>query len=187
WRELGSQVTCDNRITPSEVEKLLSKLRSYPNIQTDKRIINLRNAAMLSIADGRITEEESDDICTWITHLVGDSASDTGIATFGNVGVIEGALEDHNEIIFDQRMFVLTGKFTLGPRKAVQVMICDRGGEFKNTVCRKTDYLCVATEASRDWRHSHEGNKIIKAIELREKGRIPNLVHEGTLAQAFSR
>lgn len=90
-------IACDNRITPSEVEKLLSKLHSYPDIQTDKRIVSLKDAALLSIADGRITEEESYDICTWITHLVGDSASDTGIATFGNVGVIEGALEDHSE------------------------------------------------------------------------------------------
>ncbi len=180
-------IACDNRITPGEVAKLLSKLGSYPRIQTDKRIVNLRNAALRSIADGRITPEESDDICTWITHLVGDSATDTGIATFGNVGVLEGALEDHNDIVFDRRMFVLTGKFTLGPRKAIQGMISDRGGEFKSSVCRNTNYLCVAAEASRDWRHSHEGTKIIRAMELRDEGPGPHLVHEGTLAQALSR
>lgn len=180
-------IACDNRITPGEVEKLLSKLGSYPRIQADKRIINLRNAALRSIADGRITSEESDDICSWITLLVGDSATDTGIATFGNVGVLEGALENHNDIVFDRRMFVLTGKFTLGPRKAIQGMISDRGGEFKSSVCRNTNYLCVAAEASRDWRHSHEGTKIIRAMELRDEGRGPNLVHEGTLAQALSR
>ena len=180
-------IACDNRITLEEVQRLLLKLDSYPRIQADKRVSNLRNAAQRSIADGRITPEESDDICTWITHLVGDSATDTGIATFGNVGVLEGALADHNDIVFDQRMFVLTGKFTLGPRKAIQGMISDRGGEFKSTVCRNTNYLCVAAEASRDWRHSHEGLKIIRAIELRNEGRGPHLVHEGTLAQAFSR
>ncbi|MFN7011868.1 MAG: hypothetical protein ACK4PN_17765 [Allorhizobium sp.] len=179
-------IACDNRITPKEVEKLLSKLSSYPRIQTDKRMVNLRNAALRSIADGRITPEESDDICTWITHLVGDSATDTGIATFGNIGVLEGALEDHKDIIFDRRMFVLTGKFTLGPRKAIQGMISDRGGEFKSSVCRNTNYLCVAAEASRDWRHSHEGTKIIRAMELRDEGCGPDLVHEGTLAKALS-
>ncbi|MGN7802497.1 hypothetical protein ACTJKE_07150 [Ensifer sp. 22521] len=180
-------IACDNRITAEEVEKLLSKLGSYPRIQTDQRVINLRNAAQRSIADGRITHEESDDICSWITHLVGDSATDTGIATFGNVGVLDGALADHNVLIFDQRMFVLTGKFTLGPRKAIQGMIADRGGEFKSSVCRNTHYLCVAAEASRDWRHSHEGLKIMRAMELRAEGRGPHLVHEGILAQALSR
>lgn len=180
-------IACDNRITPEEVETLLSALSRYSRIQSDGRVINLRNAAYRSIADGRITPDESDDICSWIAHLVGDSATDTGIATFGNVGVIEGALENHNDVVFDGRMFVLTGKFTLGPRKVVQGMISDRGGEFKNSVCRNTDYLCVATEASRDWRHSHEGLKIIRAMELRREGRGPNLVHEGTLAKAFNR
>jgi NAD-dependent DNA ligase len=165
----------------------LGRLDTYPRIQTDQRVINLRNAARRSIADGRITADESDDICTWITHLVGDSASDTGIATFGNVGVIDGALEDHNEVVFGSRMFVLTGKFTLGPRKAVQGMISDRGGDSKSTVCRNTHYLCVATEASRDWKHSHEGLKIIRAIALRNEGRGPHLVHEGTLAPALAR
>lgn len=180
-------IACDNRITPEEVERLLSRLDGYPRIQTDMRVKNLRNAARRSIADGRITPEESEDICAWITHLVGDSATDTGIATFGNVGILEGALEDPDDVIFDGRMFVLTGKFILGPRKAIQGMISDRGGQFKNSVCRNTDYLCVAVEASRDWRHSHEGLKIIRAMELRSEGCGPSLVHEGTLAQALYR
>ncbi|ACP24376.1 superfamily I DNA and RNA helicases and helicasesubunits-like protein [Sinorhizobium fredii NGR234] len=180
-------IACDNRICLEEIESLLTKLESYPRVQGDRRVLNLKAAAQRSIADGRITAEESDDICTWITHLVGDSATDTGIATFGNVGVLEGALEDHNDIVFDQRMFVLTGKFTLGPRKAIHGMIADRGGDFKSSVCRNTNYLCVAAEASRDWRHSHEGLKIMKAIELRAEGRGPELVHEGILTRALSR
>lgn len=109
-------IACDNRICLEEVESLLTKLESYPRVQGDQRVLNLKAAARRSIADGRITPEESDDICTWITHLVGDSATDTGIATFGNVGVLEGALENHNDIVFERRMFVLTGKFILCPR-----------------------------------------------------------------------
>jgi NAD-dependent DNA ligase len=82
-------------------------------------------------------------------------------------------------------MFVLTGKFVIGPRKVISGMINDLGGEWKNTVCGKTNYLVVAAEASRDWKHSHEGIKIIKAMELREKGGRPDLVHEPMLAQAL--
>jgi NAD-dependent DNA ligase len=179
-------IACDNRITAEEVEKLLSKLEACFLIQEDVRVRNLQNAAERSIADGRITPEESDDICKWITHLVGDSATDTGIATFGNVGVLEDALDDHSAIVFDQRMFVLTGRFTLGPRKAIQSMIAERGGAFKKAVCRHTDYLCVAAEASRDWKHSHEGLKIRRAMELRSQGRGPALVNEGVLTQALT-
>lgn len=179
-------IACDNQITPAEVEQMLAKLDSYPSLSTDTRIKNLRRSALLAIADGRITPEESEDICAWITHLVGESAADTGIATFGNVGVIDGAIENFQDVLFDRKMFVLTGKFSLGPRKSITTMIAERGGASKNTVCAATHYLCVAAEASRDWRTSHAGTKIIRAMELRANGQGPNLVQEPTLARALS-
>ncbi|ERP97786.1 hypothetical protein Q669_21510 [Labrenzia sp. C1B10] len=179
-------IACDNQITLEEVETLIRRLDSYPRVQQDSRIRNLRLSAQRAIADGRITQEESDDICDWITHLVGDSAFDTGLPTFGNTGVLHGALDDFRKITFDGQMFVLTGKFTLGPRKAVSGMIEERGGLTKKAVCKNTSYLAVAAEASRDWRQSHEGLKIMRAIELRDAGHGPELVHEYTLTQALT-
>lgn len=178
-------IACDNSITPKEVEKLLSRLDSSVILREDSRVSSLGYAATKSIQDGRITPEESEDICGWITRLVGDSATDTGLPTFGNVGVIDGALEDPSQFIIPSHMFVLTGKFAIGPRKVLAGMISERGGEWKNTVCSQTDYLVVAAEASRDWKHSHEGTKIIRAMELREKGGRPDLVQEPMLAQAL--
>ncbi len=95
-------IACDNSITPLEVEALLAKIDGCSRLKTDRRIINLRDTACRSIADGQITPEEAEDICGWITRIVGDSASDTGIATFGNVPVFEGVLQDHADIIFQR-------------------------------------------------------------------------------------
>jgi len=176
-------IACDNIISPGEVQRLIGRIT--PDLMRDTRIAGLHKAASLSIQDGRVTADESEDICQWITKLVGDSAADTGLATFGNVGIIDGAIEDHGQIAFDGRMFVLTGKFQIGPRKAVANMIAERGGRFKDSVCGKTDYLAVAATASRDWKHSHEGTKIIYAMELRQKGGSPNIVVEHILAKAL--
>jgi NAD-dependent DNA ligase len=178
-------IACDNAITPKEVEKLLARLDSSTVLRSDRRVSSLGQVARKSIADGRITAEEAEDICGWITRLVGDSATDTGLPTYGNVGVIDGALEDASRFVIPNRMFVLTGKFAIGPRKVVAAMISERGGDWKETVCSRTDYLVVAAEASRDWKHSHEGTKIIKAMELREKGGRPDLVLEPMLACAL--
>ncbi|MER9606926.1 hypothetical protein [Mesorhizobium sp. M0243] len=178
-------IACDNSITPTEVEKLLTRLDSSVVLLKDSRVASLGETARRSIADGRITAEEAEDICGWISRLVGDSATDTGLATFGNVGVIDGALEDASQFVIPNRMFVLTGKFVIGPRKVIAGMIFERGGDWKETVCGRTDYLVVAAEASRDWKHSHEGTKIIKAMELRQKGGRPDLVLEPMLAKAL--
>jgi NAD-dependent DNA ligase len=178
-------IACDNSITPAEVEKLLSRLDSSAILRDDSRVASLGYAARRSIADGRITADEAEDICGWIAQLVGDSATDTGLPTFGNVGVIDGALEDESQFRIPGQMFVLTGKFVIGPRKVIAGMINDLGGEWKNTLCGQTNYLVVAAEASRDWKHSHEGTKIIRAMELRQKGGRPDLVHEPMLARAL--
>ena len=178
-------IACDNSITPKEVEKLLARLDTNPSLRDDKRIASLEHAARLSIDDGRITPEEGEDICGWISRIVGDSATDTGLPTFGNVGVIDGALNDRSQFVIRNRMFVLTGKFIIGPRKVIGAKIEEFGGAWKNTMCSQTDYLVVATEASRDWKHSHEGGKILKAMDLRGKGGRPNVVHEYMLAEAL--
>ncbi|HDZ72486.1 MAG TPA: hypothetical protein ENH55_06840 [Aurantimonas coralicida] len=178
-------IACDNVITPHEVEKLIDRVWRSDILLDDRRVASMAKTVSFAIADGRITPDESEDICDWITRLVGDSAADTGVATFGNVGVIDGALDDPAEVVFEGRMFVLTGKFAIGPRKAVARMIAERGGGWKNAVCRKTDYLAVAASASRDWRHTHEGLKIMRAMKLRGKGGRPHMVQEPTLAVAL--
>lgn len=179
-------IACDNTITPLEVEQILKRLKKSTLIHSDLRIKNLKDVATLAIADGRISPEESEDICRWITRLVGDSTTDTGIATYGNVGTIEGAIIDSAEIIFDKRTFVVTGNFKLAPRKVLLAKIAERGGAYKDLVCKKTDYLCIASEASRDWRTSHAGNKIHRALELKAAGKGPSLVEETTLGRALA-
>lgn len=179
-------IACDNHITPSEVETLLTKIAATPGLTDDARVRSLEFAARRSIEDGRITEEESEDICSWIARLVGDSCTDTGLATFGNVGVVDGSLRDHTQVQFADRMFVLTGKFSIGPRKVVAGLVKDRGGNWKDVVCTKTDYLVVAVAGSRDWVHSHEGTKILRALEIREKGGRLHVVEEPTFSAALS-
>lgn len=178
-------IACDNRISVREVKKLILKLEKYPGGRIDRRIESVREAALRSISDGRITSEESDDICRWITHLVGDSASDTGLGTYGNVGVLPGALENHEVISFEHRSFVLTGSFKCAPRKVIQARIQELGGKIQPEVRLSTNYLCIAAEASRDWIQSHEGTKIRDAMNLRSRGEGPDLVPEAILSRAL--
>jgi len=178
-------IACDNSISPTEVEKLLSRLDCNPELSKDSRVASLGRSARLSIADGRITPDEAEDICGWITRLVGDSATDTGLPTFGNVGVIDGSLEDVSKVVVSDRVFVLTGKFVIAPRKAIAGKIVEQGGMLNDIVSSRTDYLAIAAESSRDWKFSHAGTKIVKAMELRERGNRPELVLEPMLARAL--
>lgn len=178
-------IACDNRITPKEVEKLLAKTHALPQLLADHRIASLQKVARMAIADGRITPEESEDICGWITRLVGESCADTGLPTFGNSAAFNDLLRDPTHIRFEGSSFVVTGAFSIAPRKVLSKLILDLGGDVKRSVTRKTDYLVIAFDPSRDWKHSHEGEKLIKAREFREKRGRPDLVGEYTFKAAL--
>ena len=178
-------IVCDSVVTLKEVEILVDRVNHSDILLQNPRVKRLAEVALMAVDDGEITAEESEDISDWIVRLVGDSANDTGISTYGNVGVIDGSLRDAAKIRFDGTMFVLTGQFGFGPRKAIARMIEMKGGFWKNTVCRNTDYLGVAATASRDWKHSHDGLKIIRAFEIREHGDRPDVVEEHVLLKAL--
>lgn len=178
-------IACDSHIRLREVERLLVEIDSRPELLDDVRIASLRRVAVRSIADGEITPEESADIADWICRLVGDSSNDTGIATYGNMPVMDDLLRDHTKIEFSDRVFVATGVFSLGPRKFIESVIVQRGGKISRSVNSKTHYLVVGSQASRDWKHSHEGLKLVQARELRLSGKALHIVDEATFCKAM--
>lgn len=178
-------IACDNRITVREVRKLLARITPEMS-EGDGRVQALERSARLAIKDEQVTPEESLDICDWIARLVGDSATDTGLPTYGNSAVIDSASGGSKSLTIEGKLFVLTGKFEIGPRKAVAALIEERGGLWENSVRANTDYLVVAGDGSADWAFSHGGLKISRAHELRQNGKgRPEIITESVLARAL--
>jgi NAD-dependent DNA ligase len=82
------------------------------------------------------------------------------------------------EIIFQEKVFVATGKFATGLRPKVEAMIKARGGEVKSGVSKKINYLVIGDFSSKDWIHTSYGRKIERAAELREQGAPISIVNE---------
>lgn len=178
-------ISCDNKLLFSEVEQLIGRIDDAPSLVADKRIASLRRHASKALADGVISAEEEADMGLWIRRLVGDSFADTGLATLGNTPEIEGALADHRALDFDGTAFVLTGVFSIAPRRQLENMLQERGAKILKAVSKTTSYLAVANTASMAWVKSHEGNKLIRARELREVHGKPDFVPEGVLRKAL--
>lgn len=181
-------IACDNRIVPEEVTAVLAEIGRLPSdVAADSRISLLGEAAQRAILDGRVTPEESEDISSWICHLVGDSCADTGLATFGNMPVLDDVVKDVKQIVFEENSFVVTGTFLFAPRKVIKSVIVELGGTVSESVSRKTHYLVFGAEASRDWKYSHEGTKLARARELRQLNGSPLLVDESTFCRALGK
>jgi NAD-dependent DNA ligase len=80
---------------------------------------------------------------------------------------------------FQDKQFVVTGKFAYGARTAVFDTISALGGQPTDSApTRTTNYVVIGVFASRDWVNTSHGRKIEKAVQLREKGCGINIISE---------
>ena len=82
-------------------------------------------------------------------------------------------------LVFQDKQFVVTGKFAYGARTAVFDAIAGLGGQpTDSSPTRATNYVVIGVFASRDWINTSHGRKIEKAVQLREKGVGINIISE---------
>jgi len=128
-------------------------------------------------ADGIVDDDERAELKEMMEALVGVS-SDDGVSVDASTALPLCAPAP--VVIFASKKFLVTGKFAYGARKKVQKEIEDRGGIVSKSkgATTTTDYLVIGAMVSRDWKHQNMGNKIMRAVELREKGHPIHIIGE---------
>lgn len=178
-------VACDGKLFKPEVEAILWFISEYPPLLSDGRVEDVRKVAERSIADGVISDDESEELCFWISRLVGDSFSDTGLSAPTDIGATELFASSITRNDLKDSTVVLTGEFVqLGlTRPQIQVYLERMGASCLKSVSRKVDYLFVASEASRYWATPNAGTKLMKAHQLLSNGDKPRLITEQALVK----
>ena len=82
------------------------------------------------------------------------------------------------EVIFENRKFCLTGKFSRGKRNRCDDEIRSRRGICQSSPSKTTDYLVIGSYAEGAWIQSAFGRKIEKAVELRAMGLPVRIISE---------
>lgn len=115
--------------------------------------------------DGRIDPDEICNLQTVLQQMAG------GVLHTGMLLASTLPLNDPPPpIVYDGRLFGLTGHFAFGPRRICEGAIVAHGGRCASAVTMQTHYLVVGTFSSRDWTQSVYGRKIEKAVKLRAAG-----------------
>ena len=73
-------------------------------------------------------------------------------------------------LTFDGMLYVLTGKFDLGPRAACESEVTKRGGTCGRYITNHTNVLVIGSLGSRDWIETVYGRKIQDAMHHNENG-----------------
>lgn len=181
-------IACDNHISEREVRFALSFLETHPSLVRDPRVSDIKTQMLLSISDGSISEEESDELCAWISRLVGDSFADTGLSSAKDVAATEDFEVELDMATLVGKAVVVTGVFSgQYTRQEFIKALAQIGVRIANSVSKKVDVLVVADEASKHWATHNAGTKLLAAHELRTKYGTPSLITERVAIKALDR
>ncbi len=146
-------IIADNQIDQNEIEAL--QLWLYDNIHLKQyypfnRIFPIINHVL---DDKKLTQDEQMELMIIFKKLINPITE-----------------IKENLIRFEDKKFCLTGEFQYGAKSKVNEYIESKKGICVKSVTRKTDFLIVGGEGSKDWSYGNYGVKVKKAIEMINKG-----------------
>lgn len=178
-------IVCDGLILPQEADAILERIRASDILTSSPVYRDLWRATEAAMVDRVLSDDEAEEIRQWIALLVGDGYVDTGVPNIGNTAQVDEPISDPAFIEFEGRCFVLTGPMKMGTRSFIVKEIERCGGEVGKTVTRRTDYIVVSSDASKNWRTTHFGTKIERAKELIVEGYKLRFVADHALEKAI--
>ena len=179
---LAKGVLADGLVTEAEAELLRNWALHHPDATEQWPVNILKERLDRIFADGRVQEAERQDLSSLLESIVGGTAG----VIVGEDAATELPIDrPPPTLVWQDSIFVFTGKFAFGPRRDCQHHAIRLGAKCEDTVTRRTNYLVIGTFGSRDWVHTPFGRKIEKAVQYREAGLRLAIVAEEHWAAAL--
>lgn len=174
-------IACDDRFNIHEAERLLSELDGAEDLVANPHIQALQAICADAASDGVVDEAEAADISSAIAMIVGDCYADTGISALDSVPALraEDRITSASELAHCN--FVLTGDFSVRPRRLIEEALMRAGATVSRTVTNKVTHVIVAGSPSKNWLYTHGGTKLSRAFALQAESGKPCLVSEANI------
>lgn len=166
-------LVADNHINAAEVDFLHKWLVANSTISDQPVVRTLYGRIQDMLADGVVDDDEKAELLDTLDRFsnrdfeLGEVLKSTTLPL----------CSPPPPIAFPGTIFCFTGTFNYGQRRDCEQAVIDRGGQ-AGKLTRKTNILVIGAYATDSWKHSSFGNKIIKAVELRDKGHPISIVSE---------
>lgn len=171
-------VLADGVVTEGEAVFLRDWIAARPHVTENFAGRELARRLAQIFADGRVDDDEREDLAELLRQLGQDQYGETLATTLPFD-------EPAPELVFTGHTYVFTGKFAFGPRKVCERAVMDLGALVAPSITKRTDVVVIGTFCSRDWAHTSFGRKIEKAVEYRESGIPLAIVGEDHWAAAL--
>jgi NAD-dependent DNA ligase len=173
-------VLADGALVDPEVKFLADWMELNVECSNEWPYTVIYNRIAAALADGVVSPTEEKELLALLHKVTGGLGGKVSQGHTVQCQSTDGLPYDDPapEIEFPQRRFCATGDFAFGSRRDVCGAIEERGGLTVGSPSRTTDFLVVGLTGSYAWKHSTHGNKIMKALELKNEGRVIAIVSE---------
>lgn len=158
-----SNITCDNILEIEEIEMLKKWLDENYKLKGKFPYDKIFSVLESVLEDGLIEKSELEymlKLFKQITDPVKEYSDDCGFTDINGKNIC------------------LSGVFEIGSKSIINKILIAKGAVISNTVTKNTDILLVGGLGSDAWCAGNYGNKVRKALELQEKGRIIKIYKE---------
>lgn len=173
---IAKGVLCDGVVTADEATLVNQWLLSHPDVENDSVLRLLAARVRHIFSDGRVDEDERQELKVLLDDLVGGRAA----LTLGYDAATALPLDKPAPLMCygADEVYVFTGRFAYGTRRQCAKEITQRSSTVEDNVTRRTSFVVIGSFGSRDWMTSSYGTKIRRAAELRSSGFAIRLVSE---------
>ncbi|MDO6389490.1 BRCT domain-containing protein [Pontibacter sp. BT731] len=173
-------ILSDGQIKDTEIKKLDQWLEQHEHLNTYYPYDEIYTLITSVLADGKIDDVERKRLMAYFAEFVKltDEALTQKITTEISDIKIDGICTANPQVIFDGSQFCLTGLFSRGTRKELELEIRNLGGIINSDVTKKTNFLIVGDSGNPCYAFACYGRKVEKAIGLRKQGLKISLIHE---------
>lgn len=159
------EVIGDGEVSVDEAQNVLDLIESHESFGQNATIRRISDKLQEAMLDGFVTKEESNELVSLMENFVNPH------------------MESTDNIVYEGKLFCLSGTFMRGQKKDIEKIIQERGGSINGSVTKKVDYLVVGGCGNENWTMGNYGSKVEKAMQLQAKGDDIVIVGEDALFQ----
>ena len=156
-------IICDGQVSEEEFDFLRDWVEEHFDLRGIYPFDRVFNALDNVLADGSVSKEEREELHMLFSKFVDPVACQSSQET------IESLTDIH---------ICVTGDFAYGSRDKVFALIEKLGGINDKNVKKCTQYVVVGEKGSDSWKTGNYGGKILKAMELNDKGCNIHIIEE---------
>lgn len=170
---LARGVAADGMINQAEVEFLQKWLAANMSISNQPMIRKLYERINGILSDGVANAEECTDLLSTLNSFSNRDFELGEVLKSTTLPLCDPA----PKLRFKGYRYCFTGTFNFGGRRDCEAAVEERGGS-TGSLTQTTNVLVIGMYATESWKHSSFGNKIIKAVDMREDGMPISIVSE---------